>query len=177
MKILAKILISLSILLGASILTKAQTQYDLNQGSQEAMKILSFMEGNWKGSGWMMGEDRQKHTFDQTEEVRFKLSGTSILIEGKGISNGKVIHHALAVISPGTEPDSYSFSSFLQSGRKGTYQAELKGDDFYWHPSDQVRYIIHLNEQGQWYEKGEYKMGENWFQFFEMTLDKVLDPD
>ncbi|CAN5383873.1 hypothetical protein BH23BAC1_BH23BAC1_05400 [soil metagenome] len=36
-----------------------------------------------------------------------------------------------------------------------------------------MRYIINLNDQGQWYEKGEIKRNGNWLQFFEMTLDKL----
>jgi hypothetical protein len=35
-----------------------------------------------------------------------------------------------------------------------------------------MRYIIFLNEKGQWYEKGEMKRDAGWFQFMEMTLNK-----
>ena len=36
-----------------------------------------------------------------------------------------------------------------------------------------MSYIIFLNENGQRYEGGEVKHGGNWFQFFEMTLDRL----
>ena len=49
----------------------------------------------------------------------------------------------------------------------------MKEGKFYWFPNEQVRYIITLNEKGQWFEIGEYNMGDRWIQFFEMTLDKV----
>jgi hypothetical protein len=35
-----------------------------------------------------------------------------------------------------------------------------------------MRYIIYLNDKGQWHETGEMKRENDWFQFFEMTLDK-----
>lgn len=37
-----------------------------------------------------------------------------------------------------------------------------------------IRYTITLSDAGQWIEKGEWSRdGENWSQFFGMTLDKV----
>lgn len=147
--------------------------YELSPESQEAMKPLAFLEGKWKGTGWMMSRDQQKYEFEQTEEVSFQLSGTHLMIKGQGVSDGKVIHHALAMISPTSEAGDFDFTSFLQSGQKGSFKSELIDGVLYWYPNDQVRYVIRLNDAGQWYEVGEYNMGENWFQFFEMTLDKV----
>ena len=162
------------ILFSLGISTYATGQQDvLNPEIQERMKQLSFLEGKWEGSGWMISQDQNRYTFEQTEEVKFQLSGTHLQIEGKGVSDGEVIHHALAMISPKTEENKFEFSSYLQSGQKGTFKAEMKEGKFYWFPNEQVRYIITLNEKGQWFEIGEYNMGDRWIQFFEMTLDKV----
>ncbi len=35
-----------------------------------------------------------------------------------------------------------------------------------------MRYIITLNEKGQWFEIGEMERNNEWFKFFEMTLDR-----
>ncbi len=147
--------------------------YELNPDAQDAMKSLAFLEGNWEGKGWMMTQDQKRYEFDQTEEVKFQLSGTHLMIIGKGLSDGKVIHNALAIISPKAEQGKFDFSSFLQSGQKGSFRAELSDGKLYWYPSERVRYVIRINDSGQWHEIGEYDMGERWFQFFEMTLDKV----
>ena len=93
-------------------------------------------------------------------------------MEGKGTSNGNVFHKALAIVSFDNEEDQYKFRSYLANGRKGEFKAELIDGKFYWYPMDNMRYIIEINDQGHWYEKGEYNNQGNWFQFFEMTLEK-----
>ena len=148
-------------------------EYALNPEIQEKMKSLAFLEGLWKGSGWMMGQDRQRMTFEQEEIIQFKLSGTILQIEGIGKSEGKVVHHALALIQPKGEDGEFEFSSYLQSGLSGKYPASFADGKFIWKPTAQVRYVIQLNDQGQWHEIGEYNAGNQWFQFMEMTLEKV----
>jgi len=172
MKKLIKIYLFAACMMGFLNLAHGQS-YDLNPEAQEKIETLSFLVGSWKGSGWMITPDQQRHTFEQSEKVEMRLSGTHLMIEGKGISNGKVIHNALAIISPKEEGGQFSFTSFLQSGSNGTFKAELKERVLYWYPTEQVRYVIQINEFGQWHEIGEYNMGTDWFQFFEMTLEKV----
>lgn len=167
-----KKLITLILVLASAItLAKAQSS-ETNKAAQTEVQKLAFLVGDWSGSGWMMGQDRVKHTFDQTEKILFKLDSTAILIEGRGKSQGKIVHDALAIITFQGESDRYDFQSFLPSGQKGTFRSELKDGVFYWYPAESVRYIIQLNDKGQWVEIGEFKQGENWYPFFEMTLDK-----
>ena len=137
--------------------------------SKVKIKKLDFMVGNWKGNGWMMGRNG-KSDFEQTERIQFKLDSTAILIEGKGLSNGKVIHDALAILTYDKNEENYSFRSYLPSGQNAEFKAELINNKLHWYPNDNVRYIIWLDENDNWYETGEYKQGENWNQFFEMTL-------
>lgn len=138
---------------------------------QSKMKQLSFMTGDWKGSGWMLGKNG-KSEFNQTEKIHYKLDSTAILIEGKGKSNGKVVHDALAILTYDKNKEQYSFRSYLPSGMNAEFKAEVIDNKLYWYPNDNVRYVIWLNENGQWYETGEYKKGETWNQFFDMTLDR-----
>lgn len=140
--------------------------------SKSKISQLEFMVGDWKGSGWMMGRDGQKAEFDQTEKIRFKLDSTMVLIEGLGTSQGEVVHNALALLTYDKAEDKLVFRSYLQNGQSGEFPAELKDGKLYWFPNPNVRYIIGINENGQWFETGEFKRGENWSQFFEMILDK-----
>lgn len=172
MKNLIQFLLVLILFAGSPVLALAQPSYDLNEASQKKLSALSFLEGKWKGSGWMMGQDRVRSTFEQEENVQFKLSGTLLEVEGIGTSEGKVVHHALAVITAGEGEGKFDFTSFLQSGEKGTYPAELIDGKLYWYPVKEVRYVIEINAQGQWFEVGEYNAGNAWYKFFEMTLEK-----
>ena len=140
--------------------------------SQSKITQLEFLVGSWEGQGWMFGQDRQRYEFEQTEEIAFKLDGTAILIEGLGKSSGKVIHNALAIVTYDKEKDHFNFQSYLANGRKGEFKAELIDGKFYWYPRENMRYVIEINDQGQWFETGEFDNQGNWFQFFEMTLNK-----
>lgn len=136
------------------------------------IKDLSFLVGNWKGTGWIFGKEG-KSEFAQTEKVQFKLDSTAILIEGKGKVGEKIIHNALAILTHNKEDSNYSFRSYLPSGLNSDFKGEFIDNKFYWYPNENVRYIIWLNENRQWYEKGEINRGGNWSQFFEMVLDQV----
>lgn len=145
--------------------------FETDSLSKSKISELAFMVGNWKGTGWMMGQGG-KSEFEQTEKIQFKLDSTAILIEGIGKANGKIVHNALAILTYNKTDNNYSFRSYLQNGQNAEFKAELIDKKLYWYPNENVRYIIWLNEKGQWYEKGEYKREDKWFQFFEMTLDK-----
>jgi len=165
------------LLMGMALLflvpTHAQKR-ETDRIAQQEIQKLAFITGDWKGTGWIVTEDGNRYNFDQTELVQFKLDGTALLIEGRGMRDGEVIHDALAVVTFNHQNKNYTFRSWLNSGLGGEFKAELIDNVFYWYPGENMRYIIYLNEKGQWYEKGEYNMGgDNWFQFFEMTLDKT----
>jgi hypothetical protein len=161
-----------AILVAGAVNTAAQaTQTD--QVSQAAIQTLEFLVGDWKGSGWIMGRDGERHPFDQTEKVQFKLDSTVILVEGLGKTGGIVTHNALAVISFDKAEQNFSFRSYLSTGLGGTFTGEVIEDSFYWYPNENMRYIIRINEDGQWFEKGEMNRGGEWFQFMEMILDRA----
>lgn len=171
MKNLIKIIVFIGALTGFQQEALSQN-VDTDPVSKKYVSQLSSMVGSWEGEGWMMAADQKRHEFSQTEIIQFKLDSTAILIEGKGMENGKVIHNAMAIITYSGEHDQYDFQSFLQNGRQGSFEAELIDGVFYWYPMENIRYIIKINEQGQWFEIGEIKQGDNWYQFFEMTLKK-----
>lgn len=154
------------------LFTQAQN-FETNIEAQQEIRKIEFLVGQWKGNGWMMNQSGQKMTFDQTEKVSLKLNDTALLIEGQGTSNGKIIHNALAIVTMEDSKGNYKFNSFLQSNQQGTYKAELIDHVFYWYPAENVRYVITLNDNGQWHEIGEANSGGTWYQFFEMTLDNV----
>ncbi|MFC5626386.1 hypothetical protein [Algoriphagus winogradskyi] len=162
------LILALSVITNLSIAQSSET----DKSFQAEVKKLSFLVGEWKGSGWMMGQDRVKRTFEQTENIQFKLDSTAILIEGLGKSDGEIVHNALAIITSSGAENQFDFQSFLPSGQKGTFKSEIKEDVYYWYPAESVRYIIKINEKGQWFEIGEFNQGDTWYTFLEMTLDR-----
>ncbi|MEB2786044.1 hypothetical protein [Algoriphagus persicinus] len=153
------------------LFTKAQN-FDTNIEAQKAVLKVEFLVGEWEGSGWMMNQSREKMTFEHTEKVSLKLNGTALLIEGQGLSEGRIVHNALAIVTMASSGGKYNFNSFLQSNQQGKFKAELIDDVLYWYPAENVRYVLTVNVQGQWNEIGEANSGGTWYQFFEMTLNK-----
>ena len=141
--------------------------------SKSEISKLDFLIGNWEGNGWIMGRDRTKSEFVQSEKIQFKLDSTVILIEGLGKSNGIITHNAMAIISFNKEDSNYIFQSYVQNGQKGEFKGELVDGKFYWYLNENMRYIIWINENEQWYETGEFNREGKWYQFFEMTLDRI----
>lgn len=151
----------------------------------QALEKISFMAGKWQGSGWQIGQDRQKHNFQQTEDIYLTGAGEVMVIHGLGKSKDsesgeeKVIHNAVAMLTYNSREGRYDFNSYVVGRGGGNYTGKVTGENqFEWYldtPNGKIRYTISLNEKGQWHEIGEIAMGENWFQFFEMTLDKVTE--
>lgn len=166
-----RIIILVLFFLSGSITSIAQSIKTDSISKSEISKLV-FMVGNWEGKGWMMGKEG-KSEFEQTEIIQFKLDSTAILVEGQGKSGGMIIHDAMAILSYNKEDKNYAFRSYLKNGQNASFKSELIDNKLYWYPNENVRYIIWLNESGQWYEKGEFKRNGNWSQFFEMTLSKV----
>ncbi len=151
---------------------------EMSEEHRQALDQLDFMAGKWAGSGWMFIQGGKRVTFEQTEDIQWKAGKAALAIEGKGHSEGKVIHDAFAVITYDPQKKTYDFNSVLASGMGGKFTAKILAENtFEWKmemPGRTITYVITLNDKGQWYEKGMVKMGEGQeFQFFEMTLDRV----
>lgn len=145
---------------------------DTDSLSKAELSKLAFMTGTWKGTGWMMGQNGARSEFEQREDIQFKLDSTLLVVEGTGSAGGRVVHNAYAILTWNKNEDRYSFRSYLQNGQSGDFPAELLDGKLYWYPNASVRYVAWTNENGQWVEKGEYRRGDNWMQFFEMTLER-----
>ncbi len=147
--------------------------YNSDPLNKRSVQELGFLVGEWKGSGWVMGSDMKKLEFDQTEIIQFKLDSTLVVIEALGMVKDKVVHNALGVVSAEKEEHTFSFQSYLQNGKEGRYKSEIKGREFRWYPTHEIRYIIRIDEDGQCVELGEISKGGNWYQFLEVKMTKM----
>lgn len=145
-----------------------------------AMERISVMAGTWEGNSWRMSPTGERETSNVHEEIAFKLDGTLLHIEGIGKDEtGAVVHNALGIISFNPFTEKYVFNAYLSDGLSTVANFEVLKDNeaFKWWFSDNrggtIRYSIDFAD-GQWKETGEYSAdGENWRQFFEMTLSKI----
>ncbi|HTQ64094.1 MAG TPA: hypothetical protein VMI12_04815 [Puia sp.] len=158
----------------------AQNPFQPKKETMDAIQKISFLTGNWKGTGWIqMGP--QKSTFNQTENISVKVNGTIIQIDGQGKDQqktGVVIHQAFAIISYDIENSKYLMKAFRGDGEQIDAEAKLIDDhSFQWDFSNamtgQIKYTITVINN-KWTETGEMSTdkGKNWFKYFEMVLDK-----
>jgi len=149
----------------------------------EAMKKLSFLVGEWKGSGWMAFGDRRSE-FNATETATVRAGGVVLMVEGHhtvdlpGQAAQRVVHEAFGVLWYDESSGSYNFQAFLATGRHSTFKARCDGKQVVWGYEDphmgKVRYTITIDEKGRWFEIGERDEDEKgWTKFFEMTLSRV----
>lgn len=163
--------------------TNAYTQSN-NTSQINELKKVSFMEGKWKGEGWITRGPGPKMYFTQTEDIKMNLNNTILEIEGIGKAagagnNDMVVHHAKAILRFDNNLKQFRMHSF-NDGKYIEADATIDKDgNLIWgftmpQYNMEVRFKITLNDKGQWFEIGEYSMdGKNWVQNFEMTLDKV----
>jgi len=174
---------ALLLLFSTSLLWTAATAQNPFQPKQEtidAIQKISFLTGNWKGTGWIqMGP--QKSTFGETENISTKLNGTIIQIEGEGRDEQKsdrVIHQAFAIISYDIGNAKYLMKAFRGDGVQIDADAKLIDDhSFQWGFSNamtgQIKFTVTVINN-KWTEVGEMSRdnGKNWFKYFEMVLEK-----
>jgi hypothetical protein len=152
---------------------------------QEAeMNKLHFLQGQWKGIAWTMTPNREKSYIIQTEKVEVKQNGLVVAIQGSGIdqkslqSKPKLVHDAFAILYFDKQRQKVQMMAFNKGNRILTEPILRQDNTLIWGfdipNAGKVRYTIRLNEQGQWFEVGEFSRdGVNWFQNFEMTLDRI----
>ena len=153
--------------------TCAQQQPDLAQ--REAMKKLAFLVGTWSGDAVVTRGPGDTLKVRQTEDVKFKLNGLLLLIEGTGRNpdTGDAVFNALATISYDDAGGVYRFRAY-NDGRYLDTTLKVPEKGFEWGykagPAT-VRFVMHLNEKGEWMETGEVSIGTNPpRKTFEMTV-------
>lgn len=156
---------------------KENMQPNLIEAKRLEMKKLDRFVGKWQGAGWIQ-QGKNRENFVGTEDVRRKLDGLALLIEGNYKNkDGKVIHETLAVLSPDLKTKNFDFQTYLANGMSGKYEMKTTETGWQWgfeFPGAAIRYNIKI-ENNVWTEIGEISQntGKTWMKFFEMNLKKI----
>lgn len=148
---------------------------------QPEMEQLSFLVGEWKGTGWFQRGPERHHVI-QVETITPLLDGDVLLIEGRGVSaedTSLVVHQAVAIIGFDATSGTYEMRTFLPGGRGASPAVTVGDDHMVWQIGSNVRYTISLDDSARWFEIGEFSQdgGDTWTQFFEMTLNRIDSTD
>lgn len=146
--------------------------------AEQAAKIadLSFLAGDWEGSGWTFTGPGARAEFNQTETIRPMLGGKILTIHGQGRATdaekgAAPEFEAFAIVSWDDASDAYNFRSY-SGGRSGDFEAALDGEGvFVWRfPATEFRITV---AGDTWVETGHRTLPDGRVvQFFEMTLTR-----
>lgn len=130
-----------------------------------AMKLLSFLVGNWSGHARMQRPQGEPLELAQTEKAQYKLDGLVLLIEGTGrtVSDGKAALQALATISYDDEAKIYRMRAY-NNGRYMETEVRLaeSGKGLTWgFTFGQIKTssTLAINDKGERTEAGEIAIG------------------
>jgi hypothetical protein len=146
--------------------------------NRAAIDRLEFMVGRWTGEAWMQrGPERVQTTM--TETVERKLGGVVLQVEGRGVipavggGDGRVVHHAFAVVSFDAQAGTYGMRSYIASGQAGDFALTLIPGGVSWSrevPGGRIRNTAKI-ANGEWHEVGEFSRdGATWTQVMEIRL-------
>jgi hypothetical protein len=156
------------------------------RATQEAMAKLAFLVGRWEGEATLLQapEGSPMRTIRQSEDVRYKIGQSVLLVEGTGRMRtdtgepGRVVFEALATITWDPAQKAYSMRAFTERGFVNPV-IEVKDEEILWgfdtpDGSMKVRYHIVIDERNHWLETGESSRdgGKTWTKMIEMDLER-----
>ncbi|MCE2997007.1 MAG: hypothetical protein ACK5RG_03085 [Cyclobacteriaceae bacterium] len=152
---------------------------------KESIKKLSWLLGEWSGTGVVNMGGKKNIILYLRESVRPSLDSTIYIINGQGFERDSLtkkdvmVHDAFAVVSFDERQNRFRWNAWrIPGGTYGDLAITLGDKSFEWSTNvqgGQTRYKARLNEKGQWIEVGEFsKDGIKWFEFITLTLDKKL---
>jgi hypothetical protein len=152
----------------------------LTAAQRQAIGRLAYLDGVWRGTGWMILPTGEKTTFTQTERIGPFLDGSIRLLEGRGYGpDGSLMFNSFAAISFDPQAGSYKMRSYAM-GHAGDFAFRPTADGFTWEilagPTT-IRYTADFKD-GVWHEVGDrIPPGQEPVRFLEMTLKRVGDTD
>ena len=145
-----------------------------------AMRVLSKLDGTWRGKARILGMDGKWTEHAQTERVGTTLDSALKLIEGRGYdANGKLVFHAVATLGYDARKKAYAFRTNSR-GEIGDFAFTASDSGFVWEiptPAFTMRYTAVIRD-GRWHEVGDriFKEGQP-VRSFEMDVTRVGDTD
>lgn len=153
--------------------------------AQDVAADFGWMEGQWKGTGWVMDpQTREKTEFMQYEDIELGAGNTVVIIQGTGKDpkSEEEIFSAAGLLYWDREAEAYKMHAHTE--RDGGVLADIDFKEpglFTWGfdvPGGRVEYDLDARND-VWTEKGFFKpQGSNErYPFMQMTVEKYEATD
>ena len=149
-----------------------------SQAMDSTMQAFAPLVGQWSGSGWVRTKTGKQVTFNQTEDVQFKLDGQLLVVNGigKDPTSGVNVFEAYGILNYDAQQKHYFFNAYTLEGQHTMANIDLGNNQFDWWfktpNGGTVKYTLKYNDTS-WTEDGNFSSdGQNWYPFFYMELSK-----
>ena len=150
--------------------------------SQEAMKPLAWLVGEWEGPATAEYAPGRNVTLTQRETVVWGAFNTAILVQGRGRfsvgDSSRLVYDAAALIAYDALTKKFVMAASGGSGIAGSFDIKVDGSNITWGfplgDNERVRYDISLTPDGKWKEIGYESKdgGKTWTKNLEMLLSR-----
>lgn len=163
--------------------SSAAAQQKQSAEVEKAIARLSFLAGEWTGTGTMKLGPGKSAKATVRESGTFKLEKSIFMIEGQGtatLADGRKldVHNAMGIISYDAAANKYRMRTYRTGGEAMDPDINVADNKIVWSfkspRGGTIRFTLTVKD-GVWTEVGEASRdeGKTWFAFFEMKLKRV----
>lgn len=151
-------------LLFISIFLVSQTSFAQSE-EQKALAKLSFMIGDWKGSGTLYPKVHNK-PYEVLSKVRYDLDGELLVLKHRSIQDGKPILSLHTLIYYNVKEQQYYYYAFRRTGVR-PYTGHIVDGKLICTLDDEFRLTFQRTPEGLFNEYGEKRIDGVWVKTFE----------
>jgi len=152
------------ILLFISFFCVSQTSFAQSE-EQKALAKLSFMVGDWKGTGTLYPKE-QNQPYEVLSKVRYDLGGELLVLKHRSIRDGKPILSLHTLIYYNVEEKQYYYYAFRRTGGR-PFTGQVVDGQLICKLGDDFRLIFQRTPEGLFNEYGERRIDGVWVKTFE----------
>jgi len=132
---------------------------------QKALAKLSFMIGDWRGSGTLYPVAENK-PYDVLSKVRYDLDGELLVLKHRSIRNGKPVLSLHTLIYYHVVEQQYYYYAFRRTGVR-PFTGQIVDGKFICTLGDDYRLIFQRTPEGLFNEYGEKRIDGVWTKTFD----------
>jgi len=135
---------------------------------QKAMAKLSFMIGDWKGTGSSYPKEQNK-PYDVLSKVRYDLDGELLVLRHRGTRDGKSVLSLHTIIYYNAKEKQYYYNAYRKQGAR-PFIGNIVDGKLICTIGEDYRLIFQRTSEGLFNEYGEKRVDGIWVKNFEDLL-------
>jgi hypothetical protein len=169
-------------LYACTLLFLSATVFGQQTETSHPLERLTFMVGEWQGTGWMMTQTGKIFN-DVWENIECKLDCHVFAVDGLGTMTDSitgettVTHDAFGIISYNPEAEAIQLRAYKEDSVTVSYIDFIEDRIIRWGfetPGGFVRFTTDFSVENKWSAIGEFSRdGQSWMQFLETQLTRV----